>query len=255
MHKPALYPGLAGVSVFITGGGSGIGAALTRAYAQQGARVAFVDIAVETSEALVAALTAEGAMPPLFIPCDITDIAALQAAIEQARVAHGDVGVLLNNAANDHRHSVEEVTPAYWDERLNINLRPMFFTAQAVVPHMQRLGGGSIVNFGSISWMIPQGGFPAYATAKAAIHGLTRTLARDLGPHNIRCNVLAPGWVMTERQLTLWVDETTDARIAAAQCLNVRLQPEDIADMALFLGSEASRRCTAQTFIVDGGWV
>jgi NAD(P)-dependent dehydrogenase (short-subunit alcohol dehydrogenase family) len=138
---------------------------------------------------------------------------------------------------------------------MSLNLRPMFFTAQAVLPQMKRLGGGAIVNFGSISWMIPHGGFPAYATAKAAVHGLTRTLARDFGPFNIRVNVIAPGWIMTERQLALWVDENTDAQLAAAQCLNVRLMPEDVADMAVFLGSDAARRCTGQTFVVDGGWV
>lgn len=255
MHKPAIYPALAGQSVFITGGGGGIGAAITRAYAHQNARVTFIDIAVEASQKLVADITAEGGTPPLFIPCDITDIPALQAAIEQARVTHGDIAVLINNAANDQRHTVEEVSVAYWDERMSLNLRPMFFTAQAVLPQMKRLGGGAIVNFGSISWMIPHGGFPAYATAKAAVHGLTRTLARDFGPFNIRVNVIAPGWIMTERQLALWVDENTDAQLAAAQCLNVRLMPEDVADMVVFLGSDAARRCTGQTFVVDGGWV
>lgn len=255
MHKPAIYPGLAGQSVFLTGGGSGIGAAITEAYAHQGAKVAFVDIAEEASLALVEKIVAEGGTRPLFIKCDIRDVPALQAAIEQARVAHGDIAVLLNNAANDQRHKVEDVTVEYWDERMSLNIRPVFFACQAVWPQMKRLGGGSIINFGSISWMVPQGGYPAYTTAKSAVHGLTRTLAKDFGKDNIRVNVLVPGWVMTERQLALWVDENTDALLAEVQCLDVRLQPEDLADMALFLGSDASRRCTAQTFIVDAGWI
>ncbi len=255
MHQPAIYPGLANKPVFITGGGSGIGAALTRGFAGQKARVAFVDVAEEESRALVRDIAEETGVTPLFIPCDIRDIPALQVAIEQIRREISDIAVLVNNAANDQRHAVEEVTPAYWDERMAVNLRPSFFAAQAVLPQMKRLGGGSIINFGSISWMIPQGGFPAYAAAKSAMHGLTRTLARDFGPFNIRVNCVVPGWVMTERQLKLWLTPEADAARAKAQCLPSRVMPEDIADMVLFLASDASLKCTAQDFTVDGGWV
>ena len=255
MHQPAIYPGLAGKAVFITGGGSGIGAALTRGFAGQKARVAFVDIDLEASRALVADVAGETGITPLFIPCDIRDIAALQAAVEQVRREVCDIAVLVNNAANDQRHPVEEVTPAYWDERMAVNLRPSFFTAQAVLPQMKRLGGGSIINFGSVSWMMPQGGFPAYATAKSAMHGLTRTLARDFGPFNIRVNCVVPGWVMTERQIKLWLTPAAEADLEKAQCLKGRVMPEDIADTVLFLASDAAAKCTAQDFIVDCGRV
>jgi D-xylose 1-dehydrogenase len=255
MHQPAIYPGLAGKTVFITGGGSGIGAALTRGFAGQKSKVGFVDIAEEESRALVTEVERETGVRALFIPCDIRDITALQAAIERVQGERGDIAVLVNNAANDQRHAVEEVTPAYWDERMAVNLRPSFFTAQAVLPQMKRLGGGSIINFGSISWMVPQGGFPAYATAKSAAHGLTRTLARDFGPFNIRVNCVVPGWVMTERQLQLWLTPEADAARAKAQCLPSRVMPEDIADIVLFLASDAAAKCTAQDFTVDGGWV
>jgi D-xylose 1-dehydrogenase len=255
MHQPALYPGLAGKTVFITGGGSGIGASITRAFAGQKSKVAFVDIAEAESRALVADVQKETGTSPLFLPCDIRDIAALRAAIERVRHELGDIAILVNNAANDQRHAVEEVTPEYWDERMAINLRPAFFTAQAVLAQMKRLGGGSIINFGSLSWMIPQGGFPAYATAKSAAHGLTRTLARDFGKFNIRVNCVVPGWVMTERQLKLWLTPEADAERAKAQCLPARVMPEDIADMVLFLASDAAAKCSAQDFTVDGGWV
>jgi NAD(P)-dependent dehydrogenase (short-subunit alcohol dehydrogenase family) len=255
MHQPAIYPGLAGKTVFVTGGGSGIGAALTRAFAGQKARIAFVDIAEAESRALAAEVARETGVTPLFIPCDIRDIAELQAAIERVRRELSDIAVLVNNAANDQRHAVEEVTTAYWDERMAVNLRPSFFTAQAVLPQMKQLGGGSIINFGSISWMVPQGGFPAYATAKSAMHGLTRTLARDFGPFNIRVNCVVPGWVMTERQIKLWLTPEADAEREKAQCLKLRLMPEDLADMVLFLASDASAKCTAQDYIVDCGRV
>ncbi|MDQ1081934.1 SDR family NAD(P)-dependent oxidoreductase [Pseudoroseomonas cervicalis] len=254
MTRNAIYPDLEGRSVFITGGGSGIGAALTEAFARQGSRVAFVDIAEEESRALVARLQGEGVAAPLFLPCDLRDIAALRAAIAQAQAAHGDITVLLNNAANDQRHKPEEVTPEYWDERMAINQRPLFFAAQAIVPQMQRAGGGSIVNFGSVSWKLRQGGMPAYTMAKASVHGLTRGLARDYGKQNIRVNTLVPGWVMTERQLKLWVTPEAEKEIEAGQVLAGRVLPAHIADMALFLASAASAMCSAQEFTVDGGW-
>ncbi|WP_181704704.1 SDR family NAD(P)-dependent oxidoreductase [Chthonobacter rhizosphaerae] len=254
MPSRAFYPDLAAASVFVTGGGSGIGAALTRAFAAQTARVAFVDIAEEESRALVDAVAAETGVAPLFIPCDIRDVPALQAAVRRAGEVHGDVGVLLNNAANDQRHRVEDVTRAYWDDRMAINQRPMMFAAQAVLPMMKRLGGGSIVNFGSISWKLGNGGMPAYTMAKAAVHGLTRGLARDFGPFGIRVNTLLPGWVMTERQKALWLTPEAEAEMLKGQCLKIRIEPDQVADLALFLASEASSACTAQEFTVDAGW-
>jgi D-xylose 1-dehydrogenase len=255
MHQPAIYPNLAGRTVFITGGGGGIGAAVTAGFAGQKAKVAFVDIDEAQSRQLIEEIHGQTGNKPLFIPADIRDINALQTAIERTRTELGDIAVLVNNAANDQRHTVEEVTVDYWDDRMALNLRPMFFAAQAVLPQMKRRGGGSIINFGSISWMVPQGGFPAYATAKAAVHGLTRTLARDFGPFNIRVNCVVPGWVMTTRQLRLWLTPEADQERAKAQCLPSRVQPEDLADMVLFLASDAAAKCTAQDFTVDGGWV
>ena len=253
MNENAVYPDLKGRSVFITGGGSGIGAALTEAFARQGAKVAFVDIAEAESLALVKAIDGV-AHSPLFIKCDIRDIDALRQAIEQARQAHGNITVLLNNAANDQRHRLEDVTPAFFDDRIAINQRPMLFAAQAIIPQMQRAGGGAIVNFGSVSWKLRQGGMAAYTMAKASVQGLTRSLARDFGKQNIRANTLVPGWVMTERQLSLWVTPEAEKEIEAGQCLAGRVHPQHIADMALFLSSAASSMCSAQEFVVDGGW-
>lgn len=250
----AMYPSLDGRVTFITGGGTGIGEYLVRAFCRQGAAVAFVDIKEEESRALCDAVAAQTGREPLFLGCDVRDIDALQAAIEETRRALGDIAVLLNNAADDARHPVKDVTPAYWDDRFAINLRPAFFAAQAVYPQMKRLGRGSIINFGSISWMLKQGNMPAYTTAKAAIHGLTRVLARDFGDDNIRVNTLTPGWVMTQRQLEKWVDEEAERRIDDNQCLPRRLEPDDIADAALFLAADDSAMITAQALVVDGGW-
>jgi D-xylose 1-dehydrogenase len=249
----ALYPSLQGRVVFITGGGSGIGASLTQAFARQGAKVAFVDIAVEASQALVESIAATG-NAPLYLPCDIRDIPALRKAIDEIRAALGPIEILVNNAANDERHALEDVTPDYWDNRMHVNLRPMFFTAQAVIPDMRAQKKGSIINFGSVSWKKGQGGMPAYTAAKAAVHGLTRGLARDLGRDNIRVNTLVPGWIMTERQLKLWLTPEADAAREREQCLPLRVMPEHIAAMALFLASDDSVACSAQEFVVDGGW-
>lgn len=253
--QTAIYPSLDGRVVFITGGGTGIGASLTRAFSAQGAKVAFVDIAEDDSNRLVADIERETGRQPLFIPCDIRDVPALQGAIAETRDALGDVGVLVNNAANDDRHRLEEVTLEYWNDRIAINQRPMFFAAQAVVPQMRRLGGGSIINFGSVSWRMGTANVPVYASAKAAAHGLTRSLARDLGGDGIRANTVVPGWVMTDRQKRLWVTPEGEKVIDANQFLKGRVQPEHVAAMAVFLAADDSAMCNAQEFIVDGGWV
>jgi NAD(P)-dependent dehydrogenase (short-subunit alcohol dehydrogenase family) len=254
MHKPAIYPGLSGKTVFITGGGSGIGAAHVMAFSGQDAKVAFVDILEAESRSLVDRVAAETGKRPLFLHCDIRDIAALREAIERVRTDVGDISTLVNNAANDQRHKTEDVTVAYWDERMAVNLRPMFFACQAVVPQMKRLGGGVIVNFSSIAWRVKSPDLMAYVAAKSAVNGLTRGLAREFGPFNIRVNTVTPGWVMTERQIKLWLNPAAEARRAQSQCLEAKLAPEDLADMVLFLASDAASKCTAQEFVVDGGW-
>lgn len=254
MTMTASYPSLKGKVVFITGGGSGIGACLVEAFTKQGAKVAFVDIAVEASETLIARLGKEASEPPLFLPCDVTDIDALRQAIATVRDRLGNIAVLLNNAANDQRHATPDVTVDYWDNRIAVNQRHQFFAAQAVIPQMQALGGGSIINFGSVSWMLKQGGMAAYTMAKASIQGLTRSLARDFGRDNIRVNTLVPGWILTERQVDLWLDAASDRERRAGQCLDIRLQPDHVAAMALFLAADDSSGCTAQDFIVDAGW-
>lgn len=253
--KLARYPSLEGRTVLVTGGGSGIGAAIVEGFCRQRSKVAFLDIAAEASAALVERMAKETGVRPLFLSCDLTDIPALKAAVTRVGAELGPISVLVNNAANDTRHAWQDVTPDYWDDRLNVNLRHQFFAAQAVQPMMAGLGGGSIINFGSISWRIGQGGMPGYTTSKAAVHGLTRSLARDFGPQNIRVNTVSPGWVMTKRQLELWVDASTDELIARSQCLKRRLQPEDLANVVLFLAADDSGVCTSQEYIVDGGWV
>jgi NAD(P)-dependent dehydrogenase (short-subunit alcohol dehydrogenase family) len=252
--RQSSYAGLADKTIFITGGGSGIGAAFTRAFAAQGARVGFVDIAEETSRALAAEIQKETAKAPLFIACDLRDIAPLQAATDKIRMELGDIGVLINNAGNDDRHTLDQVTPAYWDDRISVNLRHMFFAAQAVLPQMKRLGGGAIINLGSIIWRLKHTGLPVYNVAKASITGLTRVLAREFGPFGIRVNTISPGAVWTERQIKLWYTPEFEKEVMAGQCLKTRLLPSDVANMALFLASDAAEKCTAQDFIVDGGW-
>ncbi len=248
------FPSLRGRSVLVTGGGSGIGAAIVESFVDQGARVAFVDIDEAASLHLRDSLRAQYGIAPHFTRCDITEIAALQAAIEQVGRDQGDIGLLVNNAANDMRHRWQDVTPDYWDERMAVNLRPMFFAIQSVAPQMTRLGGGSIVNFGSISWKVRMGGAAAYTTAKAAVHGLTRGMARDLGPDGIRVNTVLPGWVMTERQKKLWLDEAGERLLDQEQCLKGRIEPVDVARLVMFLASDDARMCAAQEFTVDGGW-
>jgi NAD(P)-dependent dehydrogenase (short-subunit alcohol dehydrogenase family) len=255
MIQIATYPSLKDRSVFVTGGGSGIGASLVAHFAAQKTKVAFVDIALEPSRNLVADIAAKGDPKPLFIECDLRDIEALRASIRQAAEAHGPITILVNNAAHDERHRFDTVTPEYWDDRMAVNLRHQFFAAQAVQPMMQAAGGGSIVNFGSVSWMIGQGGMPGYTAAKSAIMGLTRGLARDFGPDNIRVNSIAPGWIMTERQISLWLDEEGERELMRRQCLKRKLYPDDIARVVLFLAADDSGAMTNQTYVVDGGWV
>lgn len=253
MTNFASYPSLVHKSVFITGGATGIGAALVSAFVEQGAKVCFVDI--QESEAQLLCETLSGSSHnPLFIKCDLTDIEQIKAAIATAEQHFGTVQVLLNNAANDTRHKVEDVTSQFWDACQAVNIKPAFFAAQAVLPGMKKTGG-SIINFGSISWMTKQGGMPGYTTAKAATHGLTRSLASDFGPFNIRVNTLVPGWVMTQRQLDNWVDDDAKKLIEYNQCLSAALMPQDIANMALFLAADDSAMITAQSFNVDAGWV
>lgn len=251
----ASFPSLKGKRIFITGGGTGIGAAIVAAFAEQGAQVAFVDIARDASEALCRELAEAGLPKPLFRTCDLRDIPAFQQTIAELQGELGDFDVLVNNAANDERHKLEDVSLEYWNDRIAINQRPSFFAVQSVVPGMQRRGGGSIINFSSISWHQSSGGFPVYTTAKASTLGLTRGLARDLGPHKIRVNTVTPGWVMTERQIKLWLDEEGKASIKRNQCLQGELLPWHLARMVLFLAADDSAMCTAQEFIVDGGWV
>lgn len=253
MSEFARYPSLAGMPVVISGGASGIGEALVRNFAAQGARVGFVDIQDDRGTALANELTAAG-QAVLFTRCNITDTEAYQSAIAGFARAHGDALALVNNAAHDQRHEWDEVTSAYWDDRMAVNLKHAFFAIQAVAPGMVKAGRGSIINTGSISWMIMSPKIPVYETAKAATHGLTRGMARELGKNGIRVNTLAPGWVMTERQLTHWVDDAAEAQIDAQQALAGRVQPDDVARMALFLAADDSAMISAQQFIVDGGW-
>ena len=245
----ASYPSLRDVVVLVTGGASGIGAEIVAQFAQQGSRVAFLDFDAEHGAKVAEATGA------LFLRCDLRDVAALREAIAQIREKLGDPLVLVNNAARDDRHGLETVEPDYWDERMHTNLRHQFFCAQAVAPGMRAAKRGSIINMGSVSWMKAQGGMPAYTTAKAAVRGLTRGLARDLGPDGIRVNEVVPGWIFTERQIALWADPQSEAENMARQCLKERLYPPDVARIVLWLAADDSRMVTAQYFVVDGGAV
>jgi NAD(P)-dependent dehydrogenase (short-subunit alcohol dehydrogenase family) len=256
----ASYASLHGKRVFVTGGGSGIGEAIVEAFVAQGAIVAFVDILQAPSEALVARLRDTYAhadrrlRAPEFRHCDITDIPALTRTMDALAQELGDFDVIVNNAANDARHRIGEVTVDYWDERIAINQRPMFFTVQAALAGMKRRGGGSVINFSSMSFHAKNPNYPVYATTKASVIGLTRCLARDLGPFNIRVNTVTPGWVMTQRQVDLWLDEAGEAEIRRSQCLPGKLMPEHVAAMVLFLAADDSKMCTGQDFVVDAGW-
>ncbi len=253
MRSDVEFRDLKGKSVFITGGGSGIGAALTEAFVMQGAKVAFLQRS-DASEFCGRIEDAHG-VRPLYLPCDLADIAALRQTVKAAAEAHGPIAVLVNNAANDVRHKTEDVTVEEWDANHAVNLRPYFFSCQAVIPGMREAGGGAIVNFTSISYMMGNGGFPAYTTANAGITGLTRSLAREYGPDKIRVNAIAPGWVLTDKQLRLWATPELLAEHLVKQRLKEHLKPEDIADGCLFLASNASRMVTGQVLAIDGGTV
>lgn len=251
----AIYPDLAGQVVIVTGGAAGIGEAIVEAFVRQGARVGVIDIDQDRGRALeqrIAAGEIEG--EAAFFPCDLRDIPALKASISGVRDRFGPVEVLINNAAHDERHDTLAVTEAYWDDRLAVNLKHQFFAAQAVLPDMIEAGRGSILNLGSTSWMIGQGGMAAYTASKSAVLGLTRSLARDFGKHGVRVNALAPGWIMTERQLEKWVTPDTERELYERQCLKRRLVPEDIARVVLFLTSAEASAITNQQYVVDGGW-
>ncbi|MEL1264455.1 SDR family oxidoreductase [Pseudoxanthomonas putridarboris] len=250
----ARYPSLADRAALITGGATGIGASFVEQFARQGARVAFFDIDDAGAHALIAGL-AGMAHAPVYQRCDVTDLDALQSAIAAARAQIGPIGVLINNAANDARHDFGETTAAEFERNIAVNLRHQYFATQAVIEDMRTLGGGSVICLGSTGWMIKNAGYPMYAMAKSAIRGLVNGLARELGHDRIRINALVPGWVITEKQRRLWLDEEGEAQIRRSQCLPGHLQTEDLARMALFLAADDSRMCTGQDFIVDGGWV
>jgi len=249
MKEFANYPCLKGKTVFVTGGASGIGAEIVKGFAEQGAKVGFVDLDETGSQALLAELEGDHA----FAQCDLRDIDALRDAFGKLEEKLGPAQVLANNAARDDRHDWREVTAEYWDERMANNLRHMFFAIQAVAPGMIAAGGGSIINMGSNSWWEAGGGFPAYTSAKAAVHGLTRTMARDLGDHRIRVNTVVPGWIMTERQKELWVTPEALAKQVDRQCLPDPIDPVYVARMVLFLASDDAAMCSANNFMVEGG--
>jgi NAD(P)-dependent dehydrogenase (short-subunit alcohol dehydrogenase family) len=253
MSTFATYPSLVDRTVLITGGATGIGAAFVAQFAQQGARVAFLDIdekhALALSESLAGARHA-----PLFLPCDVTDIPALRNAIAKVVDTIGHVGVLINNAANDRRHRLDDTTPEDFEQSIGVNLRHQYFATQALVPGMRALGGGSVICLGSTGWMIKNAGYPMYAMAKSAVRGLVNGLARELGKDGIRINALVPGWVITEKQRELWLDAAGEEEIRRKQCMPGHLAADDVARAALFLAADDSRMCTGHDFIVDGGW-
>jgi D-xylose 1-dehydrogenase len=249
----AIYPSLKGKRVVVTGGGSGIGAGLVEGLVRQGAQVVFLDVAQADSEALVARLSPDAEIAPRFIPCDLTDLQALKATFARIEAEVGPVQVLVNNAGNDDRHTLADVTPEYWDGRMNVNLRHMLFCAQAVAPGMKAMGGGVIINFGSISWHLGLPDLVIYETAKAGIEGMTRALARELGPDGTRVVCICPGNVKTPRQMK-WYTPEGEAEIVAAQCLKGRIEPAHVSSLVNFLASDDASMCTGHEYWIDAGW-
>ena len=247
----AIYPSLKDKVVFISGGASGIGESIVRHFAEQGCKVGFVDIADDAARALIADLGPKARLH--YEHCDVTDIAALKRAIDAVRKALGPITILVNNAAHDQRHTVDDVTPEFWDDRIAVNLKHQFFAAQAVYPDMKAAGGGAIINYSSSAWMTGTANLAIYSTAKAGVLGLTKSLARDLGLHNIRVNAVIPGWIMTRRQIDLWLTPEAEKGLMERQCLKHKLYPADCARMTLFLASDDASGLTSQSFIVDGG--
>jgi D-xylose 1-dehydrogenase len=251
----ARYPSLDGRRVLVTGGATGIGEAIVAGFARQGARVAFLDVQHEPAKTLVEKLAGEGCPKPLHKHCDLADLAALKAAIEEIAGELGAIDVLVNNAGNDERHKIEDVTPEFWEKSMAVNLRPQFFTVQAVLPHMRKTGGGSIINMSSISWVIPSTGLPLYVTAKAGIVGLTRTLAHELGRDNIRVNAVMPGAIATEKQKRMVYTPEYSAEIMSQQAIKRQITPEEVARLVMFLAADDSSAITNQSYVIDAGWV
>ena len=254
MNEIAKYSSLEDKVIIITGGASGIGASIVEQFLQQGSKVAFLDKEQDLGNSLIEKLT-NFKHTPLFKHCDLTNINQLKKTINEIREELGLVSILVNNAANDERHSIESVTEEFWDDRMNVNLKHYFFAIQSVCKDMEKLGDGKIVNIGSFSWMLGQGNMPAYTTAKSAVMGLTRTIARDLGKFNIRVNCVVPGWIITERQKKLWLSPEIEKEQLEKQCIKRMLVPEDIAKAVLFFASDQSSGCTAQNYVIDGGVV
>lgn len=251
----ATYPSLRGRVVVITGGASGIGEAFVRAFAEQKSRVVFLDIQDEAAQLLIEAVTAAGFTVPTYFPCDLTNADLIQSTLATIVEQFGTIDILVNNAGNDTRHTIDEATSEFWDRMMAINLKSQFFMARAVIPAMQKAQRGSIINMSSISFMIPSTGLPVYVTAKAAIVGMTRTLARELGPHNVRVNAVMPGAIETERQKRLWLTEEYRAEILARQSLKRMIAPDEVARLVLFLASDDSSAITGQNYVIDGGFV
>ena len=252
MSNEAVYPSLNNKVVVVTGGGSGIGESITRSFIKQGAKVAFLDFNEKDSIKLIKDLNTDNIH---FEFCDLRDIEQLKNSIKKISSKFGPIQILVNNAARDDRHSLQSVTSEYFDERIATNLKHQLFASQAVVSDMEKNGGGAIINMGSTSWMIGQGGMPCYTTAKSAIQGLTRGLARDLGPKNIRVNCVVPGWIMTERQVDMWLTPESEKELMDRQCIKRKLFPKDIARFVLFMASDEASACSNQSFVVDGGWL
>ena len=255
MENGARFPSLKDKVVFVTGGASGIGRSIVEHFHDQGSRGAFVDLAEKAGRALVEEVAARGGHAPRFEACDLRDVERLGGVIGRVCAELGPVTALVNNAGNDDRHTLDAVTSEYFDDRMSVNLKHQLFAAKFVRPYMRDAGGGSIINFSSITWTVADGDCVCYVTAKAAVVGLTRALSTELGPENIRVNAIAPGWVMTERQVSLWLNEEGERQIEDRQALKGRLHSPDIARMALWLAADDSRMCSKQTFVVDGGWV